>query len=116
MYLKESVMDFSNLATQLDLDEEDYLELVEVFLEATISDLAKLESAISAGATEQVVEAAHSIKGAAGSLGFKDSHELAKSIEMNARKDILAGSLGDAGSIRRELTVIADSLREKQVG
>ncbi len=109
-------MNLSELATKLDLDEEDYLELVEIFLETTSSDLAKLESAISAGATEQVVEAAHSIKGAAGSLGFKGSHELAKSIEMNARQDILEGSLGAAGSIRGELAMISESLREKQIG
>jgi len=71
-------MNFKGLASDLDLEEEEFIELVEVFLEVSASDLAKMESALSSGASEQVIEAAHSIKGAAGGLGFSDAQALAE--------------------------------------
>ncbi|MBN1841289.1 MAG: response regulator [Deltaproteobacteria bacterium] len=116
VFPKESVVNLSELARHLDLEEKEFLELAEIFLEATTSDLAKLESALSAGATEELVEAAHSIKGAAGSLGFEDMHRLAKRIEMNARQRVLEGTLGDASSIRQKLAIIAKELKENQTG
>lgn len=109
-------MNFRELAKNLGLEEDEFLELVELFIETTSSDLAKLESAISNRAKEQLVEAAHSIKGAAGNIGFGDIHELAKKIEMNASRHIFEGSPGAAQSIREILDAISEALTEKQVG
>ena len=105
-------MNMEKMATDLGLEFGEFYELVEVFVEATTSDLAKLESALSAGKAEQVVEAAHSIKGAAGSLGFDDAQMVAKKIEMNARENILDGSLEDAGIIKKTVDAIARALKE----
>ncbi len=116
VFPKEFVVNLSELARHLDLEEKEFLELAEIFLEATASDLAKLEKALSAGATEEVLEAAHSIKGAAGSLGFEDTYRLAKRIEMNARQRVLEGTLGDASSIRQKLAMIDKALKENQAG
>ena len=105
-------MNMGKMATNLGLETGEFYELVEVFIEATTSDLVKLESALSAGKAEQVVEAAHSIKGAASSLGFDDAQRVAKKIEMNARENILDGSLEDADAIKKTLNAISRALEE----
>ena len=109
-------MQLKDLASDLDLEEEDFVELVEMFLEVSASDLAKLESALSSGASEQVMEAAHSIKGAASGLGFTEAQALAAKIETNARKHVLEGSLEDANAIKGSLATITEALKKKEPG
>jgi histidine phosphotransfer protein HptB len=105
-------MNIKNMATNLGLDFGEFYEILEIFVEATSSDLAKMESALCSRKAREVVEAAHSIKGAAGSLGFEDTQMLAKKIEMNARENILDGSLEDAGAIKKTLNVISEALQK----
>jgi len=105
-------MNMEKMAINLGLDSGEFYELLEIFVEATTSDLAKLESALSARKAEQIVEAAHSIKGAAGSLGFDDAQMVAKKIEMNARENILDETLEDAGAIKKTLNAISRALEE----
>ncbi len=109
-------MNAEEQAKLLGLDEDEFFELVELFVETTASDLAKLESAISNGTAGPVVEAAHSIKGAAANLGFPDIHELAKNIEMSARQDALEGGLEAAKTIREKLALIAQTTPKTQAG
>ncbi len=108
-------MNLSGLATNLGFEEDEFLELVDLFVETATSDMAKLEAAISHGATQETVEAAHSIKGAAGNLGFEDIYELAKEIEINARQHVLEGSLQAAQSIRGKLSGVAETLKAKRM-
>jgi HPt (histidine-containing phosphotransfer) domain-containing protein len=104
-------MNFESMATDLGLESGEFYELLEIFVEATASDLDKLESALSSGKAEQAYEAAHSIKGAAGSLGLDDSQMLAKKIELNARQNMLDGSMEDAIAIKKNLNVISQALK-----
>jgi HPt (histidine-containing phosphotransfer) domain-containing protein len=108
-------MILKELATNLGFEEDEFLELVDLFVETASSDMTKLEAAISHGATEKTAEAAHSIKGAAGSMGFQDIYELAKQIETNARQHVLEGSLQAAHSIRGKLSGVAETLKAKQM-
>jgi HPt (histidine-containing phosphotransfer) domain-containing protein len=108
-------MNLSGLASSLGFEENEFLELVDLFVETATSDMAKLDAAISSGAAEETVEAAHSIKGAAGNLGFRDIYELAKEIEMNARQHVLEGSLRAAQSIRGKLSQVAQTLKARQI-
>lgn len=107
-------MDLNHQATSLGLDTTDYLELVEVFMETTDVDLLRLESGLSAGAFQEVAEAAHSIKGAAAGLGFENAQVLAKEIEMNARQNVLEGTREHAEAIKGELTAINEALKAFQ--
>jgi HPt (histidine-containing phosphotransfer) domain-containing protein len=107
-------MNINEKASDLGLEKEEFIELVEVFLESTESDLVRLNSAISAGNFQQVAEAAHSIKGAAGSLGFDNAQSLAKTIEMNAKKEKLEGSRQNADGIKTELVSIARILKQNE--
>ena len=79
-------MGFNELAKKLGLDEEEYLELVELFIETEIEELDNLKSAIEKKKTEEILKLAHSIKGASGNLGFMELHATAKDIE-NSVKD-----------------------------
>ena len=71
---------------QVDGDEEFLKELVVFFIETTKSDLEKLKTAIEAGDNEVARAAAHSIKGAAGNLGFQGMWEMAKEVENLSRE------------------------------
>lgn len=84
-------MDFQDLASRLGIDEEDFMELVELFVETTQSDIEKIKSGVNQGNAQEAAAASHSIKGAAGNLGFNDMFEHAKSMEMQAKAGSLEG-------------------------
>ena len=97
-------MNFKELAENLGMEEDEYLEIVELFVETGTSDLDKLQSAIEKRDKEEAANAAHSLKGASGNLGFTDFYDAAKMIEQKVRSD--SGSL-------EEITEEAKLLREK---
>lgn len=96
-------MDFAELAKKLGLEEGEYTELVELFIDTGLSDLEKLKSAIDAGDTEQAARAAHSFKGAAGNLGFMDLHDVAKEIVEKARNNSLEGASESITLLRKKM-------------
>lgn len=106
-------MDLSRLAERLGLDEGEFLELAELFVETSLSDLGKLTTAIEQECAEDVFKSAHSIKGASGNMGFTEIFELAKGVEMNARDDSLDGAAEVAVTIRERIDELADYLDEK---
>ena len=105
-------MKVKELADNLGLEEDEYVELVELLIETGMSDLDKLESAIDAGDTEKAAEAAHSLKGAAGNLGITEFSQVAKQVEDNSRNGILEGASEAAQTLREQLDSIADSVRQ----
>jgi HPt (histidine-containing phosphotransfer) domain-containing protein len=84
-------MNFKKLAGNLGLEEDEYRELVELFLETGRADFQKIESGLADRDADQVMHSAHTIKGAAGNLGFTEISDLAKLIEENADNNILEG-------------------------
>lgn len=84
-------MNFKELAENLGLEEDEYLELVELFLDTGKADFQKIESSLANSDADQVMRSAHTIKGAAGNLGFTEISDLAKLIEENAGNDTLEG-------------------------
>ncbi|PID76210.1 MAG: histidine phosphotransferase [Deltaproteobacteria bacterium] len=64
-------------------------ELLDIFKDSMISDLAAMKTGMDAGNAAQACEAAHSVKGAALSLGIVGISDVALAIE----KDCRAGSL-----------------------
>jgi len=84
-------MDYKTLASNLGIDEDDFRELVELFVTVTLAELDKIRQGVASGSPKDVVAASHSIKGAAGNLGFESMAELANKMEIQAHK----GSLGN---------------------
>ena len=88
-------MNFKELADKIGLDEEDYRELIDLFLETGRADYDQLKSAFTAGDNEQVARSAHTISGASGNLGLMNIHEVAKRIELTAMDKDLDAIDGD---------------------
>ena len=78
-------MNFKKMSIKLGLEEDEYLELVELFIETSKSDLKNLQSAINNKNIEMISGIAHSLKGAAMNLGLEEFLELAKIIEKTSR-------------------------------
>jgi len=106
-------MDFRELAENLELEENELLELLRLFVESGYSDLNKLQSAIEDEDTEKVAIVAHSIKGTSANLGLTEIFEFAERIEMNVRNNDLFGATGAAKRIKAELDRIAKALVKK---
>ena len=101
-------MKFSELAENLGLGEDEFLEMVELFLDTSASDLSKLQAALDQENAQGVVEAAHSIKGASITMGFVEAHEAAKEIEENARNDNLETIADYLQVLKKKLDEIAE--------
>ncbi len=84
-------MDYKHLADQLDMDETEFSELVTLFVDTTRTDLEKVRQGVSCGDPRQASAAAHSIKGAAGNLGFTQMADLAQKMESAANSGSLEG-------------------------
>jgi HPt (histidine-containing phosphotransfer) domain-containing protein len=96
-------MNLKDLADDLGLDMDEFRELAVVFIETSLADLDRIRAGAREGHSTIVAGAAHSIKGAAGNLGFRGLYETARGLEMKARGD----DLEDASTI---ITVLADEL------
>ena len=99
------------MADNLGLDEDECIELLELFVETTASNLNKLHSGLAAGDSGQVSEAAHTIKGSSANLGLMEIAETAKGIEERARQNILEGAADAAESIKGACEQLAGELK-----
>ena len=98
-------MNLKELATRIGIKESELKELIDLFFETSYSDLEHLQSALERGAFLEVSRVAHSIKGAALSLGMSEIADLAKTIEFEAREKRLEG-------IPSSLIPLGEALRE----
>ena len=99
-------MDLTVLAENLGLERDEFLQIVELFIEKSTSDLSELETAIDKGDIQQVVQSSHSIKGASGNLGFTDIYEVAGGVERKARENSLDGAGEATGVIKEKLDLV----------
>lgn len=101
-------MNFRKSLERLGLDEDEYLELIELFVETSRSDINKLRSAINGGDTKKASEIAHSLKGAAVNLGLEAFLELAGKIEETVRDGKLETTAKTASVFQEKLNHITD--------
>ena len=80
------------MAASVGLEEEEYLTLLMLFIETSICHLKQLKSDILNRDAKRVYETIHTIRGAAENLGIPEMSEIAKVIELKARKNILDGA------------------------
>ena len=66
-------------------DEELLQELIEIFKESSLSDLANVKQSIEKGDADMGRSSSHSIKGAAASLGFQGIREVTEAMEADCR-------------------------------
>jgi HPt (histidine-containing phosphotransfer) domain-containing protein len=106
-------MDLKSLAKNLELDEDEFLELVSLFLKTSSSDLNKLQTAIEKGDGQKMAELAHSVKGAAVTLGLTEIFENVKKLETDVKANDLDGAARWVRSIRQEFDRMTKGLNKK---
>ncbi|MCK4793798.1 MAG: Hpt domain-containing protein [Desulfobacteraceae bacterium] len=100
-------MNFRKLSKNLGLEEEEYIELFELFVETSMEDLNKLWFAIDIASTEKVVSIAHSLKGASLNLGLNEFQEIAEAIGKTARDGQLEKTAQLAKTLQEKLDNVA---------
>lgn len=105
-------MNIKKLAEDLGLEEDDYLEILELFAESGRTDLDALEAAVKSNDAEGTVRAAHSIKGASASLGLPALSELAKDIELKAREQDMNGMEARIETLRSQFGLVVKLVRK----
>ncbi|RLB41483.1 MAG: Hpt domain-containing protein [Deltaproteobacteria bacterium] len=82
-------MNLEELCSNLGLDKEEYVELLELLVGSGSEDISHLKQAVANNDAEQAARAAHSLKGAAANLGLTDLSETAREAEMQAKEGSL---------------------------
>ena len=78
-------MNFKERSETLGLEEDEYVELFQLFVETSMTDLEKLQCAIDNANSDSIAGIAHSLKGAAVNLGLEEFYRIAKEIEKTAQ-------------------------------
>ena len=104
------IMKLEELAENLEMEEDEFVEMTDLFVKACLSELMKLQAALEKREALRVAKYAHSIKGAAVNLGFMEIFDAAKKMEMEACDDRLNEANEMVQKIRGEVDRIAEAL------
>ena len=107
-------MNLKELAKKLELEEKELIELIDLFLKTSSSELTELQSALQKKDFQVAERMAHSIKGAAGSLGFADIYDEAKKMEVASRENRLVDIHEGFGIIKEKLDLIAEGFKREE--
>ncbi len=105
-------MKLKKLAENLEMEADEFLELMKLFSERSASDLKQCQAGINEGDSEKVITATHSIKGAAINLGLVEIYEVAKETEKKARESQLDRAAEGLMILREKLDQIAENLQD----
>lgn len=103
-------MDFTEMGARLGLEKEEFIELVDIFVSSADEDIQKLRDALETGNISAAAEAAHSLKGSSGNMGFKNISDTAARIEQNARKGNIDGLEESTALLSEEIKKIREFL------
>lgn len=91
-----------------DGDRDAIRELLVIFLEDAEARLEAIEVALAAGDAETLGAEAHSLKGAAGNVGADPMHQLAETLEDEARANRLDDGRATLNEMREQWTRVCD--------
>lgn len=103
-------MKLKELAENLEMEEDEFVEMADLFVKTCLSDLLKLQAAIEKREVLHVAKYAHSIKGAAVNLGFMEIFDAAKKMEMEACDNRLNDATEMVQKIKKEIDRITEAL------
>ncbi len=103
-------MNIRRFAREMDLQEEECIEILRLFVETSYKDLEQLDSALVQRDVKKACEAAHSLKGAAVSLGLDAFSASAQNIEADAKHGKISTESEDIRFLRTQLEEILASL------
>jgi HPt (histidine-containing phosphotransfer) domain-containing protein len=96
-------MDFMRLAGKLGLEKDEYIELLELFIETSSADIINLENAVKTRNEDETKKASHSLKGSSASLGLTDIAEIVKLIEKSAKKNSIQDGMQLIATIKKKI-------------
>lgn len=105
-------MNIKELAENLGLEEDEYLELLELFIDTGMAEIKKFRSALEEGNAEGAAQAAHSLKGASGNLGLMEIYDVALKCEEEARNNTLDGIADSVQTLKEQLDALAETARK----
>ena len=108
--MTEESIDFSSMASNLGFDEDEFKEVAQLLITVSLTDMETLEQGISENNPDLVKDAAHSIKGAAGNLGFMELSNCAEIIENSARSQSIDNLTTQVQTIKKILQAISKAL------
>ena len=108
--MTEESIDFSSMASNLGFDEDEFKEVAQLLITVSLTDMETLELGISENNPDKVKDAAHSIKGAAGNLGFMELANCAGIIENSARSQNIDNLTTQVQTIKKILQSISKAL------
>jgi len=103
-------VNIQQLAQKIELQEDECVELLRLFIETSSRDLELLDTAIARGDMKEAWEAAHSLKGSAVSLGLDAFSDSAKNIETEAKHGRISSVSEDIRFLRTQLDEIGASV------
>ena len=98
-------MNLEDMASAIGFDKSDFIELAEMLLETSRSDLEKFVVALNAGELKKAAMSAHSIKGASANLGFTEMATAAATLETLSKTN-------DISPIAPQITLIEDEMQK----
>jgi len=107
-------MNIAQLAGDLELNEEEYREILVLFVETSRSDLAAIKAAVAIGDAPSAGRAAHSLKGAAANLGLSNMSGTAHEIEEKSRDSRLHETHVTVRSLEKHLAAVERLLDERR--
>jgi HPt (histidine-containing phosphotransfer) domain-containing protein len=111
LFVKGVAMNFKELSKNLGIEEEEYIELFELFFETGMADLNELWIAIDTSNADKAARIAHSLRGAALSLGLDEFRELAETIGKTARARQLEKTAQIAKTYQEKLDTVAEMVK-----
>uniref|UniRef100_A0A7C4RTS6 HPt domain-containing protein n=1 Tax=Desulfatirhabdium butyrativorans TaxID=340467 RepID=A0A7C4RTS6_9BACT len=106
-------MDFKTIAGNLGLDEEDIVEVAQLFIQTAPGELEKLAQAQRNMDAKLAAEAAHSIKGSSSTLGLDETAKLAQIVVKQGREKDLEGLKSSLPRLIQELQHTVASLSQQ---
>ena len=98
------------MASNLGFDEDEFKEVAQLLITVSLTDMETLEQGLSENNPDKVKDAAHSIKGAAGNLGFMELSNCAETIENSARSQQIENLEPHVQTIKNWLQAITRAL------
>jgi HPt (histidine-containing phosphotransfer) domain-containing protein len=106
-------MDFKVLAESIGFKETEFLRVVGLFVKNASTDLTDIQVALGEENMQRVIKGAHSIKGAAVNLGLMDIYEVAKKMDIFAKKNQVKEAEESIEKIREKIDLIAQGLDQR---
>ena len=105
-------MNFKALGENLGLEEDEYRELIELFVDTGTDDYQRMRAALAAADFDQMSRIAHTIKGAAGNLGLSDIQGVAGALERGAEAQNPDGMAEALQTLAEQFKAMAACIRD----